>query len=409
MSTYKGFWGWALASVGVVALTASTAVASVLGGSPSGDTGVTTETSAAIVVFPKIRVDDSRGVDTIIQLTNTSEFLTKTHCFYVNANGHCSNAPNTICTQENFQTVCPAGGLCVEGWSETDFRLTLTKRQPLSWSASEGLSSLPLNDTPGKNNQFNEGSVPPVPETPFTGELRCVQVDTTSAELPLARNDLKGEAVIVVDIDGDVDASKYNAIGIPAIDGAQNGDNVLNIGGPSPEYNGCPNIITMDHFFDGASVVSHDGGFTDSVTSRLTVVPCSADYLNQDRNLARATLQFLIFNEFEQRFSTSTRVTCYKEVQLSDIDTRPGSDGNSFSIFSANVQGTLTGQSRIRAVSGSSEDGYSGNAVLAILEENWEGGANCPDADNDGVAECSAMVNLQFIGVRDQGDRIVLP
>jgi len=436
MSTYKGFLGWALATAGAVALTAGTAAASVLGGSPSGDTGVTTETSAAIVVYPKIRVDGDEGVDTIIQLTNASEFLTKTHCFYVNANGHCSNAPDTICTQENFTEVCPGGGLCVEGWQETDFRLTLTKRQPVSWSASDGLSSLPLNDIPGKNNQFNEGNIPPVPEDPFTGELRCIQVDTTASELPIARNDLKGEAVIVTDPgDGSVDVSKYNAIGIPAIDGAQNNDpvcvggtneglscataadcpggtcapNVLNIGGPNPEYNGCPNIITLDHFFDGADVVTHDGASSAVVTSRLTVVPCSADYLNQDQNLARATLQFLIYNEFEQRFSTSTRVTCYREVQLSDIDTRPGADGNAFSIFSASVQGTVTGQSRIRAVAGTSEVGYSGNAVLAILEESWEGGGNCPDADGDGTPECTATTNVQFIGVRDGGDQIVLP
>jgi hypothetical protein len=116
----------------------------------------------------------------------------------------------------------------------------------------------------------------------------------------------------------------------------------------------------------------------------------------------------LIFNEFEQRFSTSTRVTCYRDLQLSDIDTRPGDDGNNFSIFSASVQGTVTGQSRIRAVSGSSEDGYSGNAVLAVLTEYWEGGA-CPDNFYGDTDVCSASANVQYIGVREQGDQIILP
>lgn len=422
MSTNKGIWGWTVAGAAMVALMAGAASARVISASPTGDTGVTTETSAGIVVYPKVRVDSSRGIDTTIQLTNTSGYLTKTHCFYVNANGHCSNNQNIICTQENFQAVCPAGGLCVEGWNETDFRLTLTKRQPVSWSASEGLSALKLNDLPGKNNQFNEGNIPPVPEDPFVGELRCIEVDTTS-EQPLARNDLKGEGVITQNQGILADASKYSAIGIPALDGAQDATpSVLNIGGPNPEYNGCPNILTVDHFFEGATVVSHGGSVSGRVTSRLTFVPCAADFLNQETNLATSTLQFLIYNEFEQRFSTSTRVTCYRDVQLSDIDTRPGPDGNTFSIFSVGTQGTLTGMSRIRAVAGISDDGYNGNAVLAVLEENWNSGT-CSNNSNQlcaADADCTAgtclnpstsstSANVQFIGVRDQGDQILIP
>ena len=34
------------------------------------------------------------AIDTIVQLTNTSEFLTKVVCFYTNTNSHCSNAPD---------------------------------------------------------------------------------------------------------------------------------------------------------------------------------------------------------------------------------------------------------------------------------------------------------------------------
>ena len=55
--------------------------------------------------------DDCSGqgaaVDTIVQLTNTSEFLTEVFCFYTNTNSHCSNSPETICTDVNFRDQCP--------------------------------------------------------------------------------------------------------------------------------------------------------------------------------------------------------------------------------------------------------------------------------------------------------------
>jgi hypothetical protein len=418
-----GIWRWTLASAVVVFLT-GTASAILISDPP----GVTTNDPSAIVVYPKIRVDidGNSGTDTVVELTNTSEFLTRVKCFYVNANGHCSNSPDTICTQEGFRTECPPGGLCTEGWQENDFVLTLTKRQPLSWSASDGLSNLPLADQPGQGNppQFNEGSIPPVAENPFRGELRCIQLDVAT-ELPSDRNDLKGEATIITTSGTFVDARKYTAIGIPAIEGAQDGDpNTLNLGGPEPEYRACPNILTMNHFFDNANVVTHGDAVEGRVTSELTVVPCAADFLNQDLNLASATLQFLIFNEFEQRFSTSTRVTCFKETQLSDIDTRPGEDGNAFSIFAAGVQGTLTGQSRIRPVAGPNQDGYAGRTVLAILEESWSSGycgttttelcrsdADCtsPDTCNQpGVSTAAANIQREN-STREQGDRIRTP
>lgn len=460
MSTTKRFW-WALAGVAGFLLAAGPSQARVLSITPGNlDPGVTTTTSAGLVVWPKIKVSaecsggDNDGQmctcsgpiasdgtcassgcpagscrvvsDTIVQLTNTSPFLTKAHCFYVNANGHCSNDPATVCTDANFRDVCPPGGLCVPGWQETDFRLTLTKRQPISWSVNQGLPQLPLA---GQivDGQTNEGNIPPVAEVPFTGELRCVQVDVTN-EFPLDRNDLKGEATIVTIGAGPagqvVDASKYTAIGIPAIQG-ELADSIpggarLNIGGDDADYNGCPNIITIDHFFDGATVVTHDGSVSGEVSSTLTVVPCAADFLNQDQNLATATLQFLIYNEFEQRFSTSTRVTCYREVNLADIDTRPGPDGDAFSIFSAAVQGTISGQSRMRAVPA----GGSANGVLAVLQENWAAGqcsvsgtlctsdADCTGGSTDaclGARVSTDIVNLQFQGTRMEGDDLLIP
>jgi len=499
MSTKMGFWRWALASAAILIAT-GTAGARVI-----DPTGVTTGEPAAIVLYPKLKVDlnhcqgpplgprfctltpevacstdadcqprcisdtcnlsgteceddgdcPGAGVDTIVQLTNTSEFLTKVLCFYTNVNGHCSNSPETICTDVNFRNVCPTGGLCVPGWVETDFRLTLTKRQPLSWSVNDGLTKLPLADIPGQGTppQFNEGSIPPAPEVPFKGELICIELDVAT-ELPSDRNDFKGEATIVKTIRADIDANKHNAIGIKAIEGRQSDPpGVLNIGGPDAEYGvfnetvdpprfaGCPNVLTLNHFFDGANVLTHDRSIEGKVTSDLTIVPCERDYLFQTANGVDITVQFLIFNEFEQRFSTSTKVNCYKHVQLSDIDTLPGPSGNTFSIFSAGVQGTLTGMSRLRSVAGPNLDGYDGRTILAVLTENWASGvcqdltaqsggfdgkkkvattlcATDLDCTDNGVVRtgtCSdpststASVNVQFQGSRMQGDRITIP
>jgi len=333
------------------------------------------------------------------------------------------------------------GGRCIDGWTEDDFVLTLTKRQPLSWTANNGLSSLPLQNRPGQGDppQFNDGTIPPVQENPFRGEMRCIQLDV-STELPADRNDLKAEATIITTGFGDaeaIDARKYNAYGIRAIEGAQDATpEVLNIGGPEAEYLGCPNILTLDHFFDGASVSTHQNTVVGPVFSTITIVPCGADFNLQDLNLESAVIQFLIFNEFEQRFSTSTRVTCFKQVQLSDIDTRPGADGNEFSIFSAGVQGTLTGNSRLRSVAGQDVDGYDGNTVVAILDESWADGECqdnpatdggelgkkqrlaqlcCTDADCDTGETCedpgahTDSTTVQVQGTRDQGVRMVVP
>jgi len=97
MSTKMGIWRGALAGA-VVLLAVGTASARVI-----DPTGVTTNETAAIVLYPKLKVDlntcvagtcsltpdlscttdedcqtpPTAGVDTLIQLTNTSEFLTK--------------------------------------------------------------------------------------------------------------------------------------------------------------------------------------------------------------------------------------------------------------------------------------------------------------------------------------------
>ena len=390
------------------------------------------------------------GMDTVVQLTNTAEFLTKVVCFYTNANGHCLNDFTRVCSDENSRDICGAAGLCVPGWQETDFHLTLTKRQPISWSVNNGLPVLPLFAGGGQNNQANEGSIPVAPEIPFKGELLCVQLEVSS-EQPTDRNDLKGEASIVTTHFADIDTNRYNAYGIKAIEGRRSEDNVLNIGGPEAEYGifseageesrfvGCPNILTLNHFFEGAEVVTHDGALRGPVNSELTIVPCARDYLTQTPN--GATIQFLIYNEYEQRFSTSTSIFCWEHTRLVDIDTRPGPDGDQFSIFSAGVQGTQAGMSRVRSVQGPDIDGYDANGILLLLSEHW-GSGHCEAIGTTGAssngkqvvsqlcatdADCvgfnggaqvavtcvnpfvsTTTANVQWQGSRRQGDRIII-
>ena len=250
MSTKMGFWGWALATAAVVCLT-GTANARRVQEPPI----VSTVDPAAIVMLPDLRVDTALGIDTVVQIANVSNVLIAVQCFYVNANAHCSNLASEVCV---LNSDCPPGGLCVQDWNETDFFFTMTKRQPISWSVNQGLPVLPLSGGGGQQGQANIGSVPPAPEDPFMGTMRCIEVDLASG-FPTDQNDLKAEATITRTNGPEIDVRKYNSINIRAIPGAVGGDPfVLNIGGPDAEYYGCPNILNLDHFFGGALVISHN-------------------------------------------------------------------------------------------------------------------------------------------------------
>ncbi|MCX8073238.1 MAG: hypothetical protein N3C12_12425 [Candidatus Binatia bacterium] len=387
-------------------------------GAGSANATVGSDSSGAILVFPKVVVDTSgvlfgRPTDTEIQITNTSNSIIAARCYWVNATGHCSNAPTVACTPETASQRCPTGGRCLESWTETDFRFRLTKRQPISFNAADGLTTFPLTGgTQGPGGQTNaDSSIPPVPEDPFIGELKCVQVNPddfrpTPGLNPAnnAAGDLAGHATIVSASSGapaDIDARKYNAITLKSTTANDNNDTLI-LGGPGAEYDGCPNVWILNHFFDGASIPSHfsggNQGVTQTAATDITVVPCSEDFLLQENNLGGATLQFLIFNEFEQRFSSSTRFTCFREVQLSDIDTRPGTADNQFSIFSAGVQGTLSGQTRIRSVQGSER----ANGIMVVAERFL--------TISDGAAPRvnTSAENVHFTGSRDRSDLIIL-
>src|SRR5262249_38237289 len=136
------------------------------------------------------------------------------------------------------------GGFCLPGWTETDFRFTLTKFQPIVWRLSQGLQSFPLDgiEHTTQDGQLNvDSNIPPAPEDPSDGALKCLQVD--EGDNPVAKNDLKGDATLVFPGE-ELDSLQYNAIGIQATD-FNDGNDTLCLGGsepteecPQPEYNG---------------------------------------------------------------------------------------------------------------------------------------------------------------------------
>ena len=118
------------------------------------------------------------------------------------------------------------------------------------------------------------------------------------------------------------------------------------------------------------------------VISRLTLVPCTQNLELQIPG--STTAQYLVFNEFEQRFSTSAPVDCFFDRQLSLIDTH----NPERSIFSAFVAGTIVGQTRVRGVQ---------QGLLGVLTTIATGSGQ------------QASNNLHFQGDRPDPDTWTLP
>src|SRR5262249_25315102 len=154
----------------------------------------------------------------------------------------------------------------------------------------------------------------------FIGELKCVEVEDFVSFRPLLVNDLTGEATIEEvkkTTDGSVDVRAYNGIGIQSTGtGAAVGPvcgsqpcgvtQTLCLGATSGStecgaatYAACPAVLILDNFFDQDPALHTD----------LTLVPCSEDLVNTATQVS-TTVQFVIYNEFEQRMSASTQVTC---------------------------------------------------------------------------------------------------
>jgi hypothetical protein len=409
----------------------------------AGQARVGSDEPAALVIFPKIIVDTSGvftdgRVDTLIQLTNTDNNENNSsgsgtvsdprvadgshyvNCWYVNANSFCSTdlpsstSPGTQCRSN--ADCATQGGVCTPLWRVNDFQLLLTPSQPIAWRVSEGLNPLPCYPpTTGplcRGGLSALGSIPPV-EDPFQGELKCVVVD--EADIPQVDNVLKGEGTIYRAAPGvrGPETSTYSAIGVQGHDVTPLGNNVLCLGqsgagtsGPCTvsQYAGCPASLSMTHYFDGATLANGT-----QVVSQLTLVPCSQNFeggagSNLIANQTSTTAQMLVYNEFEQRFSTSRQVACWDNVLLSDIDTREGESDNAWSVFAVGVQGTLGGQTRIRGVE--TAETVTGHGLLAIVEEGYV------PANGGGLGSGGfAAFQVDYIGERAQRDviRLSLP
>ncbi len=392
------------------------AAAALLLAGPLAAQTVTTDRPAGYIVFPKIVSDPSgafsNGVasDTVVQITNTSENRVLAHCFYVDGTTRCNNGASVIDPDGACRTSadCTNGGLCtLSSCAGIDFDVPLTPNQPVGWTVSAGvqlggvcvggpLSGQPCD--PSASNNCNcqalDLRVPPLAPGIFFGELKCVEIDpdATGSDIgnPINANDLIGTASIynVSAAPAAVDVRSYNAIGIQAVssDRTVQTDSTMQLGGAGAEYAGCPAQLILNHFFDGAVV---DGA---TVGTDVTFVPCS-ETPDGDTVAAPTQLQFLVYNEFEQRFSAGSSVSCFREVRLSNIDRRLGQELTS--VFNVAVQGTLAGQTVVRPVLTPGSP-TQGNGVLAILEEF-----------HTSDTQKSAAYNVNVRGSKSQPDYVI--
>jgi hypothetical protein len=286
---------------------------------------------AAIVVFPRIVVDGSREVDTVVQLGNTSDTPLEVRCLYSD------ETPECVGTGACRPNVTDCDGTCMPRHTATPFRLRLTPHQPLGWSVASGLGALPLDGVgrTGPGGASNAGSVPPVTATPFEGFLHCVAVDDRG--VPAERNALVGVASIERASGASVDAAQYNAIGLEANPGRNDGDEILQLGGQGAEYAACPQTLMLPHPLEGATVQA--GTYVGTTSTTIALVPCGGNLLG---GVAPSTaFQVFVRNEYGQRFSTARALEGQLVTELSLLDTTE----RDRSIFSAGVTGTLTGVS----------------------------------------------------------------
>jgi len=337
---------WKAVLSGLCALTLS------LGVVAGANADVTVEKGASILIFPKLI--SSGDEDSIVQISNQGTMMVHAHCYYVDASlvDRITGAP---CDVNN-------GVNCSPLWQETDFDLWLSKKQPTAWLVSGGRRVSVLNESPGDYGYgLDPGHIPPM-GTDFVGELKCVEVDETGR--PTLGNNLKGEATLKTLTGAQSgDVAKYNAIGIEGNPDAAQPTSPLVLDGNV--YEACPSKLTVQHPASGISTLPNVTQGYDANTE-LTLVPCSEDFENGLPT--SSTLQFLVYNEFEERFSGSTTVTCYLSTLLTDIDSPLDA---SRSIFSSSVLGTLAAMTEFTPINGA-----GGLHAVVGIAENYLAGTN---------------------------------
>jgi hypothetical protein len=271
---------------------------------------------SAIVVYPYVIVDSATGHDTMIRLSNVHGSPIDVRCFWEDATPTCVDGQDgETCVPE--PSAC--SGTCIGESAFSMFSLRLETRQPLAWSAARG-----------------EGAIQSLRD-PFVGALRCVAFDEDGT--PSDRNVLIGSATIRRQVSGDdsFDDADYGAIGIRAIEGAVDDDEVLVLGGPEPEYEGCPFVSIVNHFFDGA-VLFFDGVDANArqVSTRFVLSRCGQDFAAEAQDV-----DMLVINEFSDRQELTANVAYHEVLELTSVEGKTGP------LFAIESQGTLTGQTRL--------------------------------------------------------------
>lgn len=234
---------------------------------------------SAVLIYPLVVVEGGGAItDTRIELLNMSSRQIRLGCIYV---------PSPSCY----------------GY---DFQVFLTPNQPVSWLASRGLFS-------------QQTAIPPFSTT---GELKCFVEPIDEAVS--AHNAIQGRAAV---FGADGQTIGYSATGFLRLtDGPLT--NVIALDGST--YTQCPD---EQHFVFLATVPGNP-----QTESELVIAPCSEDLENL---ITRpTTIQFQVFNEFEEQFSASTSVTCSFRRTLRQIS----------SVFTRATLGTDTGHVVIRGV-----------------------------------------------------------
>jgi hypothetical protein len=385
---------WSIAIALVLSLTAGPSKAD-----------VTIERGSSIIVFPKVIFDSGAltgnpPIDTVIQITNTSNSIVFAHCYYMNA----------LPVDPRF----PPSETNPPRWQEINFDIFLTKQQPTHWVVGSGRTLFPGDKVCSQDGSmvterdcsgagFDPGLIP-LTTDPFEGELRCIEVDQSGA--PINGNHLKGEATIIAEADVPAknlertEISKYNAIGILGLNtdlNSNNSDPILCLGGGvrpgcrnGAEYNGCPDKVFLNHFSEGTDhPVATAFGDTSQVTTELTLVPCTQDLENLVR--PKVTVQFAVTNEFEELFSASTTVDCWGNFLLGDVPP--------FRIFDEATLGTRFGHTQMS--SPADHPGFIGVAEEFVLAPfNRAAPAESP--------QTRAALNLFGQGQRANGDIITV-
>jgi hypothetical protein len=375
---------------------------------------IASDQTAGYVLFPKIISDpqdafnEGQRTETVIQLTNTHSESIVVHCYYVNATGRClsgTNADGDVWCRSNSDCLIPGTaplqGTCdTENWEPANFTITLSEQQPTGWLAGEGRNvAIVVTDPNDPNGMPGEGAgvIPPVTSNFFQGELKCIEVDAVETSVPVNANHLKGEATIYV-TGGDpndpnsttVDVRRYNAIGVQTVleDGSTQNDRVMCLGSdgagcPTAEYAACPERLILNHLFDGAYAPDIDAD------PSVTLVPCTQRIT--DLTPTDITVQMLVFNEYEQRFSLGTRVECYRDINLRELSI----------LYAIGTQGTIAGQTVFKAV-GSNDPETGGFGILGIAEQGSNIGSTAYNLVYSGLnANVADIVDSHIIEADD--------